>query len=137
MKKRGGDPVEAEENHEGATRLYPWRWSTRPRPLIEADAAPGSYGFYEIGFFVRGRFKRKYCGRAAGTSLKSRLRKHWRSSHNKNIAKNREELWYRYKQLGSREEARYVEAVHLAALEKDYEWNDRQEWKQHWAIETD
>jgi hypothetical protein len=53
-------------------------------------SAPDSYGFYEIGI-VRGRkFVPKYGGRAAGTTLRQRMRKHFVCSHNHKIAKAQE-----------------------------------------------
>ena len=63
----------------------PWRWSSQPRPLSLWVKAPEEYGFYEIGYCERGTFVPKYGGRAAGTTLRRRLRKHHFSSHNPHI----------------------------------------------------
>jgi len=115
----------------------PWSWSSQPRPLGLYKEAPERYGFYEIGYWIGGEFKPKYGGRAAGTTLRQRLRKHFQGSHNPHIQAEAPEgrLWYRYRVLDSRAEARFVEALQVIAFEKDYEWNDRQEWTQHWALE--
>jgi nucleoside 2-deoxyribosyltransferase len=115
---------------------YPklWRWSdeARPRRLSDWQRAPDSGGFYEIGY-MKGKFEAMYCGRAAGVTLRQRLRQHYLHSHNANIRKRRHELWYRCKVFDSFELACYVEAVHIAAL--DYPWNNRNEWAKHWALE--
>ena len=113
----------------------PWRWSSQPRPLSLWVKAPEEYGFYEIGYCERGTFVPKYGGRAAGTTLRRRLRKHHFSSHNPHIQAARGRLWYRYKVFDSPAEARFVEALQVIAFQEEYEWNDRQEWAQHWALE--
>ena len=112
----------------------PWDWTHEAAParLGSWALAPEATGFYEIGF-VRGEFQEMYCGRAAGVTLKARLRQHFVHSHNDEIRKHRQELWYRYKTLATFELACYVEAVHIAAL--NYPWNARNEWAKHWILE--
>ncbi len=113
-------------------RFSKFRMSTC-RSLKMFISAPDSYGFYEIGI-VRGRkFVPKYGGRAAGTTLRQRMRKHFVCSHNHKIAKAKRSLYFRYWVTNNDYEARYVEALHIAAM--DYPWNKRNEWEQHWAFE--
>jgi len=116
---------------------YPksWDWSReeRPKRLSDWDQAPEATGFYELGY-LEGTFEAMYCGRAAGVTLRARLKQHFLRSHNDEVRMHRLELWYRYKVLPTFELACYVEAVHIAAL--DYPWNRRNEWAKHWAMET-
>ena len=111
----------------------PWNWSAQPRPqrLAEWHTAPDQLGFYEIGYFDGG-FEALYGGRAAGTTLRQRLREHYLYSHNANIRRQRHEVWFRFKVFRSKAEAMFVEAVQIAAF--DYPWNDRNEWSSHWAL---
>ncbi len=112
----------------------PWNWSAEPRPrrLAEWRMAPDEFGFYEIGFF-KSRFEAKYGGRASGKTLRQRLREHYIYSHNDNIRRHRNKVWFRYKVFCSAAEAQFVEALHITALE--YPWNKRNEWSSHWALE--
>jgi hypothetical protein len=114
----------------------PWSWAATPHPrkLQDCELAPAENGFYELGFIQNGSFKAMYCGRAAGVSLKERLRQHFRRSHNLKVRDHAAALYYRYKSFKSADVASYVEAVHIAAL--DYEWNRRNEWVKHWALEN-
>jgi hypothetical protein len=116
---------------------YPkaWSWAkeTKPLKLSEWACAPNTNGFYELGFVVSGSFEPKYCGRAAGVSLGERLHQHFRRSHNENVRRHAHELFYRCKSFPTADVASFVEAVHIAAL--DYDWNKRNEWVQHWALE--
>ena len=120
------------------TQQYPkvWSWAgeRKPKPLEFYTAAPEAIGFYELGFIVNGSFKAQYGGRAMGITLRERLKTHYHNSHNKNVQKHRSELYFRCKVLASEELVAYVEAVSIAALE--YPWNRRNEWTQHWALET-
>ena len=113
----------------------PWSWAqeARPRRLSEWACAPKTNGFYELGYMTEGRFEAKYCGRAAGVTLATRLRQHHVYSHNPKVRRYSNKLWYRCKSFKTFELAAYVEALHLAALE--YAWNERNEWRQHWALE--
>ena len=57
---------------------YPklWKWARGDlRPLSEWSSAPDAFGFYEIGQLSDGVFIARYCGRAAGTTLRQRLSK--------------------------------------------------------------
>jgi|SRR6185295_9339008 len=116
---------------------YPksWKWSAEahPKRLSEWVTAPDRAGFYELGF-MKGQFAPMYCGRAAGVTLRARLRQHYLRSHNANVRKYSNDLWYRYKVFDTFELAAFVEAVHIAAFQ--YEWNNRNEWAKHWALET-
>lgn len=106
----------------------------RPRKLCEWACAPATNGFYELGLIAEGSFEPMYCGRAAGVSLRQRLRQHSVCSHNPEVRRHATELWFRCKSFESAEVASYIEAVHITAL--DYEWNKRNEWARHWALET-
>jgi hypothetical protein len=121
---------------------YPklWKWAKGDlRPLSEWSAAPDAFGFYEIGQLSDGVFIARYCGRAAGTSLRQRLSKHFRNSHNPNIRRLRKSLHFRCRAFETRQEAKFVEAVHITALtgsdETPYDWNDREEWRGHSTID--
>ena len=61
------------------------------------------------------------------------MKKHFDHSHNDNIAKAEGPLYLRYYKTSTDAEARYVEALNIVAM--GYEWNKRQEWRQHWALE--
>jgi hypothetical protein len=119
-------------------QLYPkvWDWAKEipPKRLSEFAFAPDKIGFYELGFVTNGTFEAKYAGRAKGITLRQRLGQHYAGSHNKNVRSYKNDLYYRCKVLGSEELAAFVEAVSLAALE--YPWNKRNEWRQHWALES-
>ena len=112
----------------------PWNWldELRPRRLFEWFTAPDEFGFYEIGFLA-GDFEAMYGGRAAGTKLRQRLRAHFFHSHNDNIRLHRHNAWFRYKVFRSKSEAKFVEAIHIVAME--YKWNDRMEWSAQWLFE--
>jgi hypothetical protein len=114
----------------------PWNWSDEasPRRLSEWGIAPEAIGFYEIGYMVATEFEPMYCGRAAGVTLRVRLGQHFSRSHNEEIRNHRDLLWYRFKVLKTFELACYIEAIHIAAL--DYPGNKRNEWTQHWALES-
>lgn len=115
---------------------FTWRQTANPRPLSSWQAAPSTPGFYELGFMHEGRFEPKYGGRASTLPLRERLRQHWVGSHNPNVTRNRDKLWYRYRDLPTDKHARVVEALFLAAFAYDpetrqgYEWNRRHEWSQ-------
>lgn len=119
-----------------ASNQYPkiWNWAheAHARPLVNWTQAPDETGFYELGYMNNG-FKPMYCGRAAGVTLRARLRTHYLGSHNDNVRKHRAKLWFRCKTFKTFELACYVEAVHIIAL--DYPWNNRNEWAKHWALE--
>lgn len=116
---------------------YPldWDWAkeTAPKQLKHYSKAPNSSGIYELGKMENGKFIPKYIGRGMKTTLRTRLSKHYRDSHNKDIKSNKEDLYYRTKSFESGKESAYVEAVSLAAFE--YEYNKRMEWKKHWILE--
>ncbi len=117
---------------------YPrgWDWEKQPKPntLAMFNLAPDKIGFYELGFLQGGTFVAQYCGRAIGMTLRQRLKQHYTHSHNANVRANATKLYFRCKALKTQEIAAYVEAVHIAAM--DYPWNKRNEWAQHWALET-
>jgi len=122
---------------------YPklWEWAKGDlNPLSEWSAAPDAFGFYEIGQLSGSVFIARYCGRAAGTTLRQRLGKHFRSSHNPHIRRHRKSLHFRCKPFDTRQEAKFVEAVHITALTGSemapYDWNDREEWRGHSAIDA-
>lgn len=114
---------------------YPkmWKWG-KSRPLSEHVCAPDAIGFYELGFCEDGIFEPMYAGRAMGITLRQRLAQHCRHSHNLDVRKHSARLHFRCKVLPTQEVVAYVEAVSIAAM--DYPWNRRNEWKQHWALET-
>lgn len=117
---------------------YPsdWCWTreSRPRALCEFDKAPEAIGIYELGNVTNGKFEPMYVGRAMRVSLRTRLGQHYRSSHNSNIRANRSRLFFRYKLFPTEDLTAYVEAVLIAAL--DYPWNKRNEWAQHFRLES-
>ena len=115
-------------------RLWDWAQERPPLPLSQFIAAPMKIGFYEIGFFTNGVFEAKYAGRAKGVTLQQRLGQHFRHSHNDKVRRHRGSAYFRCKVLASEELAAYVEAVSIAALE--YDWNRRNEWGQHWILES-
>ena len=119
----------------GARRPEEFTWNEVPRPIPLSvwDLAPDKPGFYELGLFRGLSFDPKYGGRASDLTLRQRLRQHWQNSHNKQVRRNRAHLWFRCKPLPDASYARFVEAHYLAAF--DYEWNERQEWAEHWALE--
>ena len=112
---------------------FTWNLVPRPKPLSQWLLAPVQPGFYELGFMHGLSFEPKYGGRASGLTLKERLRQHWEHSHNAQVRRHRAQLWFRCKALPSARYARYVEAHYIAAF--DYDWNSRQEWAEHWALE--
>jgi hypothetical protein len=120
------------------SQQYPgsWNWASerRPVPLSASGKAPDSIGFYELGLIIEGVFVPKYAGRAKGVTLRQRLNQHFVLSHNNSVRTNRNRLYFRCKVFATEELTAYVEAVSIAALE--YPWNRRNEWKQHWSLET-
>lgn len=115
-------------------RAWDWADEKKPLPLERYLEAPNEIGFYELGFFENGIFEPQYCGRAKGVTLKQRLGQHYRKSHNENVRKNRDRLYFRSKVFKTEQLASYVEAVSIAAYE--YPWNRRNEWVSHWALES-
>jgi hypothetical protein len=107
---------------------FTWRDAANPRPLSMWESAPLDPGFYELGFVRKGRFEPMYGGRASGLTLRARLKQHWSASHNRQVALNRTQLWYRCKVLPTQAHARVVEAHYVIAFE--YAWNKRQEWSE-------
>jgi hypothetical protein len=87
----------------------PWDWSDEApaRSLSQWGFAPEATGFYELGYMVGREFKPMYCGRAAGVTLRTRLGQHYSHSHNEDIRKHRDALWYRLKVLRTFEVACY------------------------------
>lgn len=121
---------------------YPklWNWKKGDlHPLADWKTAPDGFGFYEIGQIAGNTFLARYCGRAAGATLRTRLSKHYRNSHNPQIRKHRDSLYFRCRKFDSRAEAKFVEAIHISALTDPdagvYDWNDREEWNAQFAIE--
>lgn len=115
-------------------RVWNWSHEAHPRPLADWSKAPDSNGFYEIGYMDAG-FQPMYGGRAAGITLRERLKQHFFHSHNPYVRRNSSKLYYRCKSFKNFDLAAYVEAVHLAAM--DYKWNKRNEWSMHWALEPE
>ena len=113
-----------------------WDWDRERKPiqLYDHERATGEIGIYELGFMANDVIDPQYIGRAMGVTFKQRLSQHFTNSHNPNIRTNRMKLYFRCKSFESVELAAYVEAVCIAALE--YPWNKRNEWKQHWILET-
>ncbi len=112
---------------------WDWRRQPAPLPLFQHEAAPDDIGIYELGFVSNLIFQPMYIGRAMGVTLKQRLSKHYKNSHNKNIREHRMSLYFRTKTFSKPEIVAFVEAVSIAAI--DYPWNKRNEWKQHWNLE--
>lgn len=113
-------------------KLWDWKKEAPPQLLSNWTKAPDSIGFYELGLMQSG-FQAMYGGKAIRQTLRERLRQHWTSSHNHKIKENRKELWFRCKSFKTRDEVDVVEGLHIIAFE--YPWNQRNEWKQHWALE--
>jgi hypothetical protein len=107
---------------------FTWRQAANPRQLGLWELAPDSPGFYELGFMRSGQFEPKYGGRASELNLRQRLRQHFLGSHNRSVARNSGQLWYRCKALPTAAHARLVEAHYVTAFE--YEFNKRQEWSE-------
>ena len=61
------------------------------------------------------------------------MRHHFFCSHNGEVRRHANELWFRYKTFERADVAAYVEALHIVAL--DYPWNKRNEWTKHWALD--
>jgi hypothetical protein len=114
---------------------FDWARETPPLPLSAFLRAPDDIGVYELGFMVKGRFELKYIGRAKGVTLRQRLGQHYSHSHNDQVRANRSKLFFRCKVFASEELTAYVEAVSIAAFREEL-WNKRNEWTQHWALET-
>lgn len=114
----------------------PWDWTKErlPLPLSSYSSAPDKIGFYELGFIVTGVFEPQYAGRAKGVTLRQRLGQHFRYSHNRKVRQHKNRLYFRCKVFATEELAAYVEAVSIAAYE--YPWNRRNEWVQHWTLES-
>ncbi len=115
-------------------RVWDWAREEQPRRLSDFFLAPDKIGFYELGFMKGGMFEPQYAGRAKGVTLRQRLGQHYRNSHNAEVRKNRDNLFFRCKVFKTEELAAYVEAVSIAAFE--YQWNRRNEWTQHWILES-
>lgn len=115
-------------------RVWDWAREEQARPLRDYFLAPDKIGFYELGYMNNSNFEAQYAGRAKGISLRQRLGQHYRNSHNENVRRNRNELFYRCKVFKNEELVSYVEAVSIAAFE--YPWNRRNEWAQHWILES-
>ncbi|MEC5386376.1 hypothetical protein VVD49_11625 [Uliginosibacterium sp. H3] len=113
-----------------------WKWENEntPYPLHEYLKAPEAFGLYELGEMVKGVFVAKYVGRAAGVTLRGRLAKHSRRSHNLQVRASAHKLFFRFRVINSAPLASYIEAVSIVAL--DYPFNRRNEWHQHWALES-
>jgi hypothetical protein len=113
-----------------------WHWDNEatPHPLHQYTRAPEAFGLYELGEMVDGVFVAKYVGRAAGVSLRARLAKHARNSHNTRVRTSAHKLHFRFRIINSTALASYIEAVSIVAL--DYPFNRRNEWRQHWALES-
>ncbi|MBW2167456.1 MAG: hypothetical protein JRG74_15650 [Deltaproteobacteria bacterium] len=115
-------------------KVWDWVKEDMPRRLSGYVRAPDKIGFYELGFMKNGTFEAQYAGRAKGVTLRQRLGQHYRNSHNENVRKNRDHLYFRCKVFKTEELSSYVEAVSIAAIE--YPWNRRNEWAQHWILES-
>jgi hypothetical protein len=113
-----------------------WKWENEatPHPLHAYTMAPETFGLYELGAMVDGVFIAKYVGRAAGVSLRTRLARHLRNSHNARVRASAHKLHFRFRVINSAALASYIEAVSIVAL--DYPFNRRNEWRQHWALES-
>lgn len=118
------------------TNWQDWCWDVGTIPLCEYCRSPPSFGFYEIGMIgADGDFRPHYAGRAAGSTIFSRLSAHYHGRGNRSVFMARESLSYRYKVCATEAMARYVEALHIAAI--SYRWNRRMEWTQHWALHAE
>lgn len=121
-----------------------WEWDEDSAELFRLceweEHAPKTPGFYELGF-LGPPFKPMYGGKAAKQTLSVRLDQEFNRSHNEHIRRHSHELWFRFKPLTSRIEADVFEGLFLACYgvreESDrYPWNQRNEWKQQWAMES-
>ena len=74
-----------------------------------------------------------YGGRATRQTLRLRLKQHYAGSHNPQVRAHAHELWYRCQLFETVPEAEVVEGLFIAAF--DYPWNQRNEWKQQWAMD--
>jgi hypothetical protein len=132
-----------------------WRWESEraPQPLHLAGALHNAHGIYELGLMQAAAvaeegdaqatpaarvFVPQYVGRAAGIGLRERLLQHWHASHNSRVRAHAHQLWFRYHVMHDTSSASsvgaYLEAIGNVAL--DYPFNRRNEWRQHWALET-
>ena len=109
---------------------FDWENEHAPIKLSEHSECPNENGIYELGEIVDDVFVELYIGRAIGVTLPARLSKHYRSSHNAEIRRDKETLYFRTKQYDDAGAASVVEALFIAAF--DYPFNKRNEWREHW-----
>ena len=111
---------------------YDFEWDDQHDPikLSNYSECPNENGIYELGEIVDEIFVELYVGRAIGVSLKDRLSKHYRNSHNEEIKRDRDTLHFRTKQYDDPGAAAVVEALFIAAF--DYPFNKRNDWREHW-----
>ena len=140
---------------ENVEQLKAWdlRWPAREAGPFELNfggiqQALGSntsvLGVYWIGYSggTHASFRAKYCGKAVQQPLFARLRQHVSCSHNSSIKnhldhpKSYPRLWFRFVEFSTPAVASYAEAVMIIGFRDEYEFNRRNEWSQHWALET-
>jgi hypothetical protein len=128
-----------------------WPNQDRPSELSAAGIAealrgsPSAIGVYWIGYSLgtHASFQPKYCGKAVLQPLIARLGQHVRDSHNRHIKDHlgsrrcqKPKIWFRFVELATPQLANFVEGMMIAAFREEYIWNRRNEWVQHWALET-
>ncbi len=127
----------------------PGPWELNPAGV---QAALGKYlkaiGVYWLGYSSDGKhasFIARYCGKAVRQPLIERLGQHVNNSHNAFVRRHLEvkakvklpRLWFRFVEFSTLPLAELVEGTMIAAFREEYEWNGRNEWRQHWALEVD
>ena len=139
--------------------LVRWKmdWKDEPGPWrLNAESVidvlgkkPLAIGVYFIGYCETGKhkdFELKYCGKAVDQPLFKRLNQHINKSSNVHIREhltskkaNKKKVWFRFKEFGSPQLAELAEGVVIAAFLWNVKgtWNQRNEWRQHWAAEDD
>jgi hypothetical protein len=142
----------------------PGPWRLNAQGVIDAlGKKPLAIGVYFIGLRKTGRhkFRLRYCGKAVRQPLFERLNQHIKKSSNVYIREHltskkadKEEVWFRFKEFGSSQLAELAEGIVITALLSEFAaadesedegedeakvkfWNERNEWKQHWAAEDD
>jgi len=138
-------------------QLEDWdlRWpATEPGPwllsIAEVDAAlrarPTAIGVYWIGSSPMGThstFTAMYCGKAVDQPLRMRLRQHASGRGNPHVARHLrskglnelDPLWFRFVEFPTKALAEFTEGTMISAFRDEYIWNNRNEFKQQWALE--
>jgi len=125
--------------------LGPWRLTVND---IESalKSNPSAKGVYWIGVSSMGThaaFETRYCGKAVRQTLAQRLKQHAKCRGNAQIAihlmnkklSESEPLWFRFVEFSTIELAEFTEGTMISAFRDEYIWNNRNEFKQQWALE--